>query len=903
MAKTQKPKAKAKPKASPKTEATQQLPPWVKAYGPLALVVLILMAVSMVYYSPVLQGKVLPQPDVVRAEGGQQDLFEYEEATGERAFWTENSFSGMPAVTIYQEYKGNLGEEVSTWLHLGLPYPIGYFFWGMLFFFALLRVRQVSIALALAGAFAYGFFSYHVMIIEAGHYNKFLVLMTAPGILWALELAFNGRRWLGGALLALLLAMQIFLSHIQMTYYLLFVVVLYAIYQLQAHVVQHKLKDFARTAVPLVLAGVVALLVNTAPLLPLYDYTQVSTRGPSELASSSKQAQDGGLDRDYAYNWSYGRQEMATLLVPYAAGGPSSGGTLDDGSVAYQALQQQGVPNAGALINQLPTYWGVQPFTGGPFYLGAGIVLLFFVGLMLVKDGIRMALLYSALLGVLLALGSESISLWLSVVLLSLPLAHHLLKERMRKYLSPSAFGLALAVLGYIMIVALDPGPRASYSISDFFFDYAPLYDKFRVPSSMLVILAFSVPWLALLGAKELLNPERDKHERMMALYYSVATVGGICLLWALTPQFFFGFETSADARLGLPPWLTGALYEDRANLLRADAFRSLVFVLLIGALVWAYLTARIKQVSVVAGGIAVLVLFDLWFVDLRLLNDDDYQRKQEYSSQFQPRAADQLILQDTSYYRVFPASRSAFQDGISPYFHRSVGGYSAAKVGRYQDLIEAHLSQAKPNVVNMLNVRYAIFSDSVRSPQYALVGQGQGELVYRNRFNYGPAWLVQNLALVPTPDAALDTLDALSSLNTAVVEQSQAELLGSYSTDSLADNESITLVSHSNNAIEYAYSSPKARFVTFSEVYVPKGWTASIDGEEVPIIRTNYVLRGLVVPAGEHRIRFTYAPAVISRSENLSMVGSVLLVVYLLFAGFVTYREQRKPAPLVEPA
>jgi hypothetical protein len=869
------------------------------------LCLVVLFLIPLLYFNPLLRGRVLPQSDVIKAKGMQKNIDDYRKLHNQEPYWSTSMFSGMPAQPISIRYSGNIMDGVRHVLGLGLPYPIGFFFVGMALFFFLLRVGGVSPWLAVAGGVGYGLFTYFIMIVEAGHVNKFEALMMAPGVLLGIVLAFNGRLYLGVALMALWLGLQIYFNHVQMTYYMLLVVVAYVVWQFVKAIREKMLAVFIKISAVLGVGAVLAVAVNAVPLYPLYEYTQYTIRGPSELKRTPDAEKTGGLDRDYAYGWSYGRDELVTLLVPNAMGG-GSGSPLTKDSEFYKALRKENLVEAyqQQLGNSVNYYWGTQPFTGGPFYLGAVIILFAVVGLILLDGGIKWVLLYATLLSLLLSLGKYSYSVAGAVVILLLPAIYYFTK-RFVKQIPEAVYATMVTLLGFFIVNMTDGDPATTYRFADLWMDYMPLYNKFRVPSSILIVAALAVPWLAMLGAQALLDDARSKQERSRALIHAAGIVGGVCLVLWIAPSLFFNFEGPNDKASGLPPNLVRAMVADRESMLQADAFRNLCFVLgAFGLIFGLFLRSRLAQPAVLTGVIAFLITADLWVVNKRLLADDGFVRKQQFEAALQPREADQLIKQDSGYFRVYPISRNPFNDGLTPYHLNSLGGYNAAKIRRYQQLREAHLSpedgRVVPNVVCMLNTRYVIHNQDMKAPWLQKVHTTQdGEQIYVNQYNYGPAWITQKVIVADGPDAALDTLDNVMSIETAVIEKKDEARLGKFSADAVdAKTESVLLTKHDNREMVYQYASDKDRFVTFSEVYYDKGWTATIDDQPAPILHTNFVLRGLVVPAGKHTVRFYYEPKSIKISETVSLASSVLLVLLACAAGFVEWRKAaKKPA------
>lgn len=880
---------------------------WAKQENRLgALCLAILFIFSLLYFSPLLGGKVLPQGDVIRANGMAQDIKEHKQQSGQEPFWSESGFSGMPSMTIAASYSGNFIEWFRWIFFLGLPYPIGYFFLGMALFFGLLRAHKVPPFAALAGALGYGLYGYFTLIIEAGHYNKVLVMMTAPGVLWGMALVFMGKRWIGGIVFLLSLGMNLYYNHVQMTYYLAFLSVIYVLYQAIDSIVSKKLKSFAINAGMLVGLAVLALALNAAPLLPLYEYSKQTVRGPADLQSASAEAKAGGMSKEAAYAWSSGREELLTLMIPNAAGGNSQGTSLQEKERKTELYKELQKLNAAKAFPQLVglSYWGPQQFTGGPFYIGAIIMFGFVLGAFLVRGGTKWALLYGMLVSLLLSLGEFSLSVGGSLSILVLPLVYWLLHKRFKPAQQP-LLAIALVISRLLVMLIVERG-KADYSLYDLLFEYLPLFNKFRVPSSIQVVAALAAPWLAALGFAAVADKKISSEERQRALYYAFGLTGGACLLLALMGGSLLGFEGKYDAEVAkqVPADVMRAIEKDRASLLSADAWRSFFLILVSAGLLWTVVKGYLKSTSIAFALLAMLILADLTFVNRRVLNSKSYERKKEYEVNFTPRKADAFVMKDTSYYRVYAPQRGINGDGFTPYFHNSIGGYNAAKLRRYDDLINRYLQPGRENskVLNMLNTQYVIVSTVPDSKQFFLMMDAQdGEKVLLNKESYGPAWFTQKAITVGTPDEAFASLDSLHPRFYAVLEATDNNPQTIAQSDSLLDpaKETIQLVSHSNTKLVYKSSSPYARFAVFSEVYYPEGWTATIDDKETPILRNNYILRGLAVPAGEHTITFNWDPGFVRRAERISGIASVLSGLVLVAFVALLVREERRKKPV----
>ncbi|MCS7084805.1 MAG: YfhO family protein [Bacteroidia bacterium] len=852
-------------------------------------------------------GKRLAASDVILVKGMQKNLEDYRaKHPGEDALWCMSMFSGMPAYTIHVKYEGNITDPVRKALSLGLPDPIGQFFTGMMGMFLLLRVFGCGAWYAAAGGLAFGFFSYHIIITEAGHVNKLAALMYSPAVLASVAFAFRSRPLWGAAFLFLSLSLNINANHQQMTYYLAFVVAAYGVYELARHIAEKKLGRFAMAAGLLILAAGGAVAVNLNRLLPLLEYKQYSIRGPSELkrepgAAKPNTAIDGtGLDRDYAFGWSNDRDEIFTLLVPNLKGG-SSNGTLGKNSEIFKlAVGQSGMSEREFRRQKWPLYWGTQAFTSGPAYAGAVVFFLFVVGMLIIPGGLKWALGYVTYLLILLSLGKNSYTLLESAILLALPVGAFYAARKIKAV--PTAYtAVAVFVVGYLAVHLISEHPPTGYRLTDFFFEYVPLYNAFRAPSSIVAATDVLFPFAAFLAVKELLNKNRSLAERMHALFAGAGIAALICLILAVAPEFVYdGFESPGDKSFSDNKTFYEALLADRRSLLVSDAFRSLLFILAGAALLWAAMRGTIANANVSGALMAVLVAVDNYGVCARYLPDSEFVSKNEFARSFEPRPADAWIKRnDSSYFRVFPLSRNHWNDGQTPYTLFTIGGYNAAKLKRYQQLGDRYILVERPNfeILNMLNVKYVIFDKNVNLPFWQPLTKQGDEFVYQNLSNFGAAWIVENVKIVPTPDDALNALDTTNLRIAAVVEQKDADKIPADVSQASVnpENEKISVELAENRTMKYRYRSPQKRFVVFSEVYYPKGWRAFIDGKEAPIVQTNFVLRGLTLPAGEHEIVFRYDPEVMQRGKTYSMLASLGLVAFLLAAAGVEYLRRKR--------
>lgn len=813
----------------------------LKTLLPYVLAILTFIVISYAYFPKLMEGKIVNQSDISSHVGASKEKSDFKEKTGEETLWTNSMFSGMPTTTIGVQYKGNYLEEIYNYLFWG-PRPASYLILAFVGFFLLLLAMGMNVWLSAIGALAFGFCAYNFQIIQVGHNSKMVAIALMPMVLAAMVYAYRKRALLGAILFGIALSFEIIANHPQVTFYLAMIVIAYGIARLVVAVKNKQLPRFIKTSVFILLATVLGIGSNVNRLWPIWEYGKYTMRGGSELqmAHRSGTQTKGGLDKQYATaNWSYGIEETPNFLIPNFNGG-ASGGELSTRSETYRILKQGGVPNADQMIRQMPTYWGPQAFTAGPMYMGAISVFLFVLGLAIVKGAVKWWIGGISLLALLLGWGSHF--MWLS----------------------------------------------------ELFFDYVPLYNKFRVPSMTLIILQLTIPLLGFYALNRLFKGEIDKKTFFKGLKIALGITAGFCFLFGLFPGLAGSFSTPADS--SYPEWLQQTLPTDRQNLLRTDAFRSLFFILTAAALIWAGYTKKIN-LKFTFLGLGLFILLDMWTVDKRYLNDGHFVTPREFNNNFTLRPVDKEILKDQDpHYRVLDLAVNTFNDSHSSYYHKTIGGYSAAKLQRYQDLIDYHImpeiqelaqsinrggiTQASLDsvlgqleVLNMLNAKYIVLSPT------------QPPLI--NPSALGNVWFVDNYQIVENPDEEILTLKTIDPASTAVIDRSFAtELEGK---DFRTDPESeIRLESYAPNKLVYRSRSTTDRLALFSEVYYPRGWQADIDGQPVDILRANYILRSMIVPAGEHTITFRFEPASFSQGATVSRICSIILLVIL--AGTVIY-------------
>lgn len=759
-------------------------------------------------------GKVVQQPDIMNFRGIGTDSRAHLEATGDVAVWTNSSFSGMPTyIWGGAPYSANKLKPLQKYvLMLGLPFPASYYFLAFLSFFVLMLVLRINPWIGLVGALAFGLSTYNFLISEAGHLSKFLAIGYFPVIAAGTILAYRGRHLLGGLLFGLGLALDIMAGHIQMTYYMGICMSIYVLVKLIYAIKDGELPAFVKSSLILLLPLALAVGTNASKLWTSYDYMKETIRGPQILEAETV-GSTTGLDKDYVFHWSHGVGESLSFIIPNAYGG-GSGHAMRKDYATYKDLKQKGVNPAA--LRSIPSYWGAMPGTGGPIYFGAIVWLLFVLGLLVVKGPARWWLAGTTLLIVLLSFGKN--------------------------------------LMGF----------------NNFFYNYFPFYDKFRSVNSILSVLQFTLPLLGVFALAEFSKKERDRKADLKALYTALGITGGFVLLVAILGPSILSFEGLNDGQLATAGYNMDALYEDRQTMLRADAYRSFLFIVLAGGVLWAFLKNKLAgrlQYPALFGALAILVTIDLVGVGQRYLNSDSFVAARKYETNFEPRPVDQQILADKDmHYRVFDMSINTFNSNRASNQHSTIGGYHAAKLRRYQDIIERHLGMGNQKVLDMLNTKYLISQD---------------QRVSRNPGAMGNAWFVNDLKMVATPDEEIAALNTIDPRNTAAIHEEFSSYVGGLTgRDSTA---SITLTQLEPDHLVYESNSTADQLAVFSEViYKPNGangWKSYIDGQEVDHIRANYILRAMKVPAGQHRIEFKFEPQSYFTGELISLICSLLLI------------------------
>lgn len=829
---------------------------------PNIIAVVIFASTASWYFSPAFQGKKVEQFDIVSYLGASKEIKDYREQHNEETLWTGRVFSGMPGYFISLRSEGNLVAHLDNLLQLYLPYPIGLFFWLMLGFFILLRVFGVHHWLAICGALFFGFSSYFIILIEAGHNSKLHAISHMAPLLAMVYYTYKKKLWTGAVFASIFTALQVHAYHIQISYYLLFVVLFMVLALLFDAVKQKTLPEFFKRTLVLVIAAGIGVLPATTRLWTAYDSSKETIRGgSSELSPLADQAPKakGGLDKEYAFQWSYGIDETLTLLFPKFMGGASSE-KLDTKSHTYKSLKSLiGAQSAKNVVEGgLPTYWGKQPFTSGPTFVGVVSVFLFVFALFVLPRKHKYWLLGITVLSIALAWGKnfESLSYW--------------------------------------------------------FFDYVPMYNKFRAPSMFLVVAELTIPFAGILALNELTkNPvlihqsslyrllmwifqkiKPQWHQKITAagghfgqLFFAYGIVLLFCLWMLMRGQDWFGFIGQNDmafanqlSNAGFPQQavdnVMSALKLDRWELLKGDVKQALLIVTLVFGVIYFYLKQKIA-LSYVAVFIGLIGFYELVNLNLDYLKKEDFISSKKYDEKFKPSNADLEILKDKSYFRVFNRGVSTFNDALTSFHHHSIGGYSAAKLQLYQDLIERQIAKGNTQVLSMLNTKYVI-----NNPNQA-----------QSFPNLGSFWVVNNIKWVENADAEMAALDDFDPKETVIIDQRYKEVYPNW--DVTVDSSAkLTFVSYSPKKLSYKVNLNQAQFVVFSEVFYKgnEDWKAYIDGEFVPHVRCNYVLRGMMVSPGNHEIEFVFDPKTYRVGERIAYAGSLLIFILL---AVVLYREK----------
>lgn len=835
----------------------------MKKLLPDLIAILAFVLLSFAYFFPAdIENRILFQHDTAAGAGAGQEVKEYYEQTGERSRWTNSLFGGMPMYQIAPSYDSTKSLQwVQKAYQLFLPDYVCLTFMLMLGFYILLRVFGIPVWLAGLGGIMWAFSSYFFILISAGHIWKFITLAYVPPTIAGIVLAYRGKLLWGGILTALFVALQITSNHVQMSYYFFFVILFFVGAYFEKAWRTKTLPQFFKASAVLIVAALVGIAANVSNLYHTYAYSKETMRGKSELVQTGDATKQtsSGLDRDYITQWSYGIDETLTLLVPNFKGGASA--ALSQSETAMSKAN----PMYSSLYGSLTQYFGTQPMTSGPVYVGAFVLFLFVLGCFIVKGPLKWALIGATFFSIVLSWGKNFMPL------------------------------------------------------TDFFIDYVPLYNKFRAVSSILVIAEFTIPLLAIFALKRLLEePEILKQEKK-PLGISLLLTAGIALLLAVAPgSIGSGYVPAQEAQMlqnavnqqMIPAnELSGILAnlgEIRAELVSSDALRSFIIIGIGCSLLWLYASGKLRS-SLTIAGITILCLADMWGVNKRYLNDAQFVPHSIRTETFTKTNTDELILQDTSLdYRVLNFATSTFDDNNTSYWHKSVGGYHPAKLRRYQEMIEHHISpemQAaykaiataggemdsvdanKFRILNMLNTKYFIFP----------AGQQRQTVPILNPHAYGNAWFVNKVQYVNNANEEIDALDSIIPTETAVVDARFKDVLKG-ATESYKDSlSSIRLTSYAPNRLTYETNNAQDGIAVFSEIYYPDGWHVTIDGQPAELARADYILRTMYVPAGQHTIEMRFDPTSLHVTEGIAYGALALLVIGIIVAVLITKRKYVK--------
>ena len=817
------------------------------------LAVLFFAVISFAYFFPAdIEGRILYQHDASAGRGSGQEIEDYRERTGETPRWTNTLFSGMPTYQIAPSYdSAKVLKVVDSIFHLWLPGYVLIVFSYMLGFYILLRAFNFRQWLAVLGSVIWAFSSYFFIIIAAGHIWKAMALVYLPPMIAGVVLAYRGKLLWGFLLTAIFSGLEVYSNHVQMTYYYLFVVLFMVVAFLVEAIRKKRMAGFVKATGVCAAGAALGICMNISNLYHTWEYSQESMRGKSELVKAQSENQtSSGLDRDYITQWSYGIGETWTLLVPNAKGGASV--PLSQNETAMEHADNTYVP----IYQQLGQYWGEQPGTSGPVYVGAFVLTLFFLGLFIVKGPMKWALLSATVLSVLLSWGHNF--MW----------------------------------------------------FTNLFIDYVPMYAKFRTVASILVIAEFTIPLLAMLALKKVVDEPEVLTKKIKYVYASFGLTGGFALLFALLPGLFFpDYVSSSEMQaLGqLPPEhiqpLMANLTEMRKAVFTADCWRSF-FVVAIGTLLLLLFKARKIKAAYMVGGILVLCLVDMWQVNKRYINDGMFVEKSVRTAPVQMTDTERLILQDKQlYYRVLNLSTNTFNENETSYYLKSIGGYHAAKLRRYQEMIEAYISPEMQAgfkaigesqgdmtrvdgdsifpVLNMLNAKYFIMP----------LQSGQ-TVPLLNPYAHGNAWFVDKVSYVDNANQELEMVGKVDLRHEAVADRKFASQVGqAQPQDSMSV---VTLTSYDATQLKYDVNSSKGGVIVFSDIYYPE-WTATVDGREVPVGRVNYVLRAINVKPGKHEVVLSFFPKSVDRTEAVAYAAYAILALVIVVLALMEWRKRRK--------
>jgi hypothetical protein len=848
-----------------------------KKYIPHAIAIALFAIITLIYFKPQFGGKVLSQHDIMQHRGMSKEIMDYRIQNNSEPLWTNSMFGGMPAYQVSTLYPNNYIAKLDAAFKLFIPVPAGYLFLYFLGFFILLLCLEVNVWLSLIGALAYGLSSYFLIILQAGHNSKANALGYLPALLGGVILLFRGRYWLGLSITTLFTAMEVNTNHVQISYYgyilIGFMITGFFVQALKEKQISNFFKAFAF----FVLASLIGVLPNAGNLMMTNEYGHYSTRGKSELTinsggKSNENNKTSGLDRTYATRWSYGIGETFTFLIPDFKGGASA--YINS---SYPAALKKVDPEFREQVSNSSAYFGDQPGTSGPVYIGAIIIFLAFLGMFIIKNSIKWPLFFVTLLTVALGWGSNFMPL------------------------------------------------------TNIFMDYVPGYNKFRAVSMIMIVAELTIPLLAILALNELIKIKNWEEKISLRfinkqispkkiLIISVSVVGGFCLIGYVMPNLINSFmqtgeeenivqraisQGNEEARVR--PYVTQMMEQvqiARIEIFKSDALRSLLFILLGAGVIYLFFINKIKK-EILFAFLGLFIVIDLWTVDTRYLNEKSFVSKEQNLQKLATKSeADEVILKDTALdYRVLNLNSDIFNDAKTSYYHKSIGGYHGAKLKKYAEIIEFHIDKeidffrgnagkafasdsllddlmGKLNVINMLNTKYFILPG----------GEDKPEMPLPNKQANGNAWLISNLTSVVSADSEIVGLGKINTKTEAITQEkfkTELQIKNKYS----ADGE-IKLISYQPNNLIYESNSNAEIFAVFSEIYYPKGWNAYVDGQLKPHAEVNYILRGMPLPAGKHKIEFKFEPQTYKTAGSIAFFGSILLLITVGFGLFMNKKN-----------
>jgi hypothetical protein len=814
--------------------------PDLKKYLPNLLVVLGIIAFVYIVCYPQLQGKALLQGDIQSWKGMAKEGMDWHEKTGENVLWSNSQFGGMPTYSFYVPESNNYVSKIHVGIVSLLGRPAALFFIAMLCFFLFMRVLKIDMWLSLIGSVAFAFTTYNIDSIVAGHETKVFALGYLPAVLGGLILIYQRDWWKGIPLLAISLSLMMGTGHYQIMYYAIIIIVFMAVGFLLQAIKGGTIKEFFISSAVCLAIALLAVGLSLQNILPMMEYNKMTMRGgQSELTivGHDNNKKSGGLDKDYAFAWSTGMGETFCLMIPYLYGG-------GDNMPIEKAEKFAEV--TGGQTSSAPLYWGPQPFLGANTYFGAIICFLFIFGAMIVRSPHKWWIIALAIVSIMMSWG------------------RHL--------------------------------PELNY----FLFDYLPGFNKFRTPSMIQSITQIMFPLMAMWGVHEMLNGNQSKEQLLKKMYVALGVTAGMCLLISFSAGSFFNFTGGSDAKFpeNMKAQLIAALKEDRQALASSSALTSAILILIAGGVMWAYLKGKLTNVKMVIGALGLLIVFDMLSVTKTFLTEDNYVDKEQQDEGLQPRQIDTQIMQDKSYYRVLDLTKNTYNDATQSYFHKCIGGYSPAKMEQYQDMIDVHMSRGfNTAVLNMLNAKYYIYNAAENQPTATI-----------NPDACGNAWFVDEVKWVNSADSEMlsmqagklgDTAvvaDAFNPKHTAVMRNIFEKEMSGYTIgkDSAAN---ITLTKYGLQDLSYVSKNSTNGLAVFSDIYYPYGWKAYVDGKETEIMKANYILRAIKVPAGEHKIEFKFHPDSFYKGGSIAMICSLLILGLTGFSLVRLFKQKQEEA------